>query len=142
MNCHTHDTRRSCRLKRFEFPRYWEEISEDPGSAEGLLDRIKELSANYRSTEGEGIAFSIQDDRGDEFRVGCSEEGWVLMYDPKEGTGRIALGNRREAGYKPFLFPEWTDFERKYLVDPTMAERVVMFWIETGQLSDDVTWVT
>jgi hypothetical protein len=130
-----------CRLKRYEFPKYWEEIVENLASADQVLARIKEVYTNYQAKEGEGISFSLQDDQGDTFHVGCSDEGWVLMYDAKEGIGRIALGDRHARGHKPFLFPEWTDFERKHLIAPSLAETVVRLWIETGRLSDEVTWV-
>ena len=132
---------RWCQLKRFEFPKYWEEIVENPAPAEEILARIKALCASYTAKEGEGISFSLQDDQGDKFHVGCSDEGWVLMYDPKHKAGRIAVGNRHAKGHKPFLFPEWTDIERKHLVAPSVAEKVLGLWIETGRLSDEVTWV-
>jgi hypothetical protein len=132
---------RTCRLKRFEFPKYWEEIVENLASAEQVVARIKELYAAYQSKEGEGISFSLQDDQGNKLHVGCSDEGWVVMYDPIEGVGSIAVGNKRARGHKPFLFPEWTDFERRHLVDPGIAEAIVRLWVETGRLSDAVTWV-
>ena len=131
---------RTCRLKRFQFPRYWEEIVENPASAEQALARIKELHAAYQPKQSEGISFTLEDDQNNKLHVGCSDEGWVLMYDPKEGAGRIAVGNRGAKGHKAFLFPEWTDFERRYLITMSSAERVVKQWVETGRLSDDVTW--
>jgi hypothetical protein len=132
---------RSCRLKRFEFPKYWEQIVENPTSAEQALARIKELHSSYESEEGEGICFFIEDDQGEQLHVGCSDEGWVLTYHPKKGAVKAAVGDLRARGHKPFLIPEWTDIERKHLIAAGVAETAVSLWIKSGRLSDSVTWV-
>jgi len=69
---------RSCRLKRFEFPRYWEEIVENPLPADQLVARIKQLHAGYQPEKAEGISSFLEDNQGNHFQVGCSDEGWVL----------------------------------------------------------------
>jgi hypothetical protein len=132
---------RSCLLRRFEFPKYREEIVENLESSAQALARIKQLYASYEATEGEGISFFLENDRGDQLHVGCSDEGWTLTHDPKQGTVKAAVGDSRARGYKGFLIPEWADFERKHLIAPIIAEAVVKLWVETGQLSDAVTWV-
>lgn len=131
---------RSCRLKRFEFPKYWEEIVENPESTEQVIARIKELYGTHCPDEGEGIFFFLEDDQGDHFHVGRSEEGWVLAYCPRVGAEKAAIGDVSATGHKAFLTPEWTDIERKHLIAPTIAECVLKAWIQTGQLSHEVRW--
>ena len=105
------------------------------------MARIKELHSSYQPEEGEGICFFLEDDQGDQLHVGCSDEGWVLTHHPKEGAVKAAIGDPRARGHKPFLIPEWTDFERKHLIAAGLGETVVSLWIKTGQLSDTVAWV-
>jgi hypothetical protein len=133
---------RNVLLKRWRFPRYWEEIIEHPGSPAAAIARMKELFAAYRPESREGITFWLEDDRGDALHVGLSRAGWVIMHDPQAGPGRIALGDGSREGHQTFLIPEWTEFERIYLIPRKVAEAVLRFWLETGDLSSDVTWVT
>jgi Immunity protein Imm1 len=132
---------RTCQLRRFEFPRYWEETAENPQSAEAMIKRITELCIGYVSQNGEGMSVCVTDNHGNKLHVGCIGGGWVIMHDPKNGLGKIALGNCHASGHQAFLFPEWTDVARKHLVPPGVAQRVVKLWVETGQLSDAVVWV-
>ena len=97
---------RMCRLRRFEFPKYWEKIVENLESADQLLACIKELHGAYQPKEGEGIAFYLEVNQGDILHIGCSDEGWVVIYLPKNGTGSITVGNSHAEVEKAFLYPE------------------------------------
>ena len=132
---------RRCRLKRFEFPRYWEEIAEEIESADQLIQRMKDLLSEFSLGDADGVAFFLEDSGGNILNVCCSDEGWVISSDPKGGAGVISVGNKSATGYKAFLSPEWTDIERKHLVPSDVARAAVKLWVETGQLSHSIEWM-
>jgi|SRR6516225_8074185 hypothetical protein len=128
------------RLQRFEFPKYWEQIIEEFQSPSEVLSRLKLLCTCDEPEEAEGTSFFLIDESENRMQVGCSGEGWVVMFFPRSGAARIAVGNDTAQGNKIFLLPEWTPVPRKHLLTIEVAENVVKEWMLNGSLSSEVSW--
>src|SRR5262249_31641724 len=113
---HASNATRTIRLKRFEFPKYWEEIIEAVESSDQVVARMKQLLAEFDLKDAEGITFFLEDESGQELEVHCSHDEWAIAFFPKDGKPVISAGNKQARGTKPFLIPEWTEVERRHLI--------------------------
>jgi hypothetical protein len=76
---------RNVRLKRWEFPNYWEELVEPVASGKQVVARLKGLVAAIDLADAEGATFFLQDENGDALEVHCGGDEWAVAFFPREG---------------------------------------------------------
>jgi|GEM_PF-5023546 len=131
---------RSVRLKEWKFPNYWEESVASFVSGQAVVQRLRQLLDECDLGDAEGTAFLLEDDQGNELQVYCSTADWSVAFYPTNGTPLITHERKSAGGTKPFLIPEWTEVERRHLIDAEKAAKIVVAWVESGTLTDDVEW--
>jgi hypothetical protein len=72
--------------------------------------------------------------------VGLGGDEWMVGLHRQNGEFLIALGESSAIGTKVFLFPEWTELPRRFVIPSPIAREVVSHWITTGTLSEVVKW--
>src|SRR5205814_545237 len=55
---------RSCSLRYFQLPRYWEYLVEPIASSDAALCRMCEIESGYKSRDGEHVTVHIDDSNG------------------------------------------------------------------------------
>ena len=131
---------RTVRLKEWKFPNYWEETATPVVLGRAAIDRLRQLLDECDLGDASGAAFLLEDGQGNELQVYCSTSDWSVAFYPADGTPLITCGKKSARGTMPFLIPEWTEVEKKHLIDAARAAKVVAEWVENGTLSDDVEW--
>ena len=131
---------RTVRLKEWKFPNYWEESVTPVVSGQAVVQRLRQLLDECVLGDAEGAAFLLEDGQDNELQVYCSTADWSVAFYPADRTPLITRGMKSARGTKPFLIPEWTEVERKHLIDAEKAAKVVVEWVESGTLTDDVDW--
>jgi hypothetical protein len=134
------ETKKACQLKYFKLPNYWEELTEEVTSADQLLRRLQELQEEYRPEKDEGVSVYLENSAGDVVQLGLGSNEWVVITHRSGGECFVSLGDEEAEGYKPFLFPEWTELSRKHLIPSGIAREVVRRWFETGTFGDAIKW--
>jgi hypothetical protein len=67
---------------------------------------------------------------GERLHVGKSDAAWLLiLLRGASGPTRILRGNLPPGPWVVFLIPEWTDFERKDLVEPDRGQAAIEAWL-------------
>lgn len=132
----------AARLITFRFPRYWEELREDVPSIGSLLRRLAEVEAEYTPSDGEHPTATIERGDGTWVLVGLAGDRWHIEYYSAGDGGEclVAVGDEKAAGLTPFVIPEWTEVENRYLIPRKVAESVLGEWFERGTLSTSVEW--
>jgi hypothetical protein len=128
------------RLITFRFPRYWEELSEDVPSIESLLRRLAEVESEFESREGGHPSATIERGDGTSVLVGLAGDRWHIEWYGAGGECLVAVGDERAVGLTPFVIPEWTEIENRYLIPRKAAESILGEWFESGTLSTCVDW--
>src|ERR1700741_3130634 len=129
-------TERTCDLKYFVFPKYWEEIVEKIASVARLFERLKEIESQYEAKENEHITVYLEDTNGDTLHVGLAGSFWALVHIHRgdEYEYLYPVGDEPAEGETPFLYPEWTDVPNKRLIPSAKGREVVREWVEKGTL--------
>ena len=138
----SHVTRKTVRLKHFEFPEYWEEIVESIQSADQLLVRLRELEDTFLPSRTEHITAYVEDKNGDTLHIGLAGDSWMIthIHPGDEYEYLYAVGDEHADGYVAFLYPEWTEIPLKRLIPSAKAREVVREWVETGRLNESIRW--
>ncbi|MBV9124752.1 MAG: hypothetical protein JO112_15460 [Planctomycetes bacterium] len=88
-----------------------------------------------------GIGVHLRDQEGNVLSIGLTEGGWLVLFDDAKHTlMAFSVGDRNAVGEITVRFHQQEQLPRRHLLPVEDALQAVRCWLETGKLSDTVTW--
>jgi immunity protein Imm1 of predicted polymorphic toxin system len=114
---------------------------EEYTSPEQVLQRIREIEESYLPLNDEDPGARIINGAGDWLLIGLGRDEWVIWQRSSDGDWVSTLGDENREGFKAFLTPAREEISQERLIPAAAGRRAVETWLETGTLSDEVSWV-